>query len=532
MATPTADPGLHRKLVWLNVFRLATVTVLLGGTAVMSWQLRRQHGDVGVLAPLYLVVIGTYALTIAFALALRRRVAMGLVAYGQIAVDVAIAAVVGSMTGGADSVFLFMFSLAVVNGAILLYRRGALIACLLAIAGYLAMVQGADAPAPRALTIFVHCTAFVLTGVLASYLAEQLRTTGERLEAITGLHESIVQSMTSGLATLDPAGRVTFLNPTGEAMAGLTLAEIRGRPAATVFPAFRAATGRGEVEHVNGAGPRMLRGYSSVPLAGPRGAPLGTAIIFQDLTRLRAMEEAVARSERLADLGMVAAGLAHELRNPLAAISGSVELLRAQAAPDGEDHRLMDIVLKEAARLDRLVTEFLHFARPPPVVREPVDLAALLAETLDVFAHDPSAAGIAVARDLRAAAVSADPAQLRQVAWNLLLNAAQALRERGEGGHIRVTSRTLSDDSAAFAVEDDGPGIPPADLERIFLPFHTSKARGSGLGLANVHRVVDAHGGRITVESTPGSGARFTVWLPAAAEQVATPAPQGVAHAS
>jgi two-component system sensor histidine kinase PilS (NtrC family) len=520
MASATSDPGLHRKLVWLNVFRLATVTVLLGGTAVMSWQLRRVNGDAAALRPLYQVVIGTYALTIAFALALRRRVAMAAVAYGQIAVDVAIAAVVGSLTGGADSVFLFMFSLAVVNGAILLYRRGALIAGALAIAGYLIMVQRTEVPAPHAQTLFAHCAAFVLTGVLASYLAEQLRTTGERLETITGLHASIVRSMTSGLATLDTAGRVTFLNATGEAMAGLSLSAIRGRLAAEVFPAFRAATGRGEVEHVNAAGARMLLGYSSFPLSGPRGA-LGTAIIFQDLTRLRAMEEAVARSERLADLGMVAAGLAHELRNPLAAISGSVELLRAQAVPDAEDHRLMDIVVKETARLDRLVTEFLHFARPPPVVREPVDLAVVLAETLDVFANDPCATGLEIARELRPAPVSADPAQLRQVAWNLLLNAAQALRERG-AGRIRVSSRTLPSGGADFAVEDDGPGIAPADLERIFLPFHTSKARGSGLGLANVHRVVDSHGGRISVESTPARGARFTVWLPPADERLAS----------
>jgi two-component system sensor histidine kinase PilS (NtrC family) len=511
MAVAAPDPGLHRKLVWLNLFRVVTVTVLLGGTAAVSWQTRGEAEQA--LAPLYAVIIATYAFSIGFAVALRRRAALVSVAYGQIALDVVIASSIVSVTGGAESVFLFMFSLVVVNGAILLYRSGAVAASALAIAGYLATVWLiGPGPTPGATTLFAHAAAFVLTAVLASYLAEQLRTTGERLAAITGLHESIVRSMTSGLATLDPEERVTFLNPAGEAMAGLALADVRGRRACEVFPAFEPGQGRGEVAHVNARGEQMLLGYSSFPLVGRGDRPLGTAIIFQDLTRLRAMEEAVQRSERLADLGSVAAGLAHELRNPLASISGSVELLCAQAAPDAEDRRLRDIVLSETTRLDRLVTEFLHFARPPPLVREVTDLASVLDETLQVFAHDPAAAGLSLERVLRPTLADCDPHQIRQVAWNLLLNAAQAHHGR-TGGRILVSCATLSDGAVTFTVEDDGPGISPAELERIFLPFHTTKERGSGLGLATVHRIVDAHGGQVTVEAALGEGARFTVRL-------------------
>jgi len=263
----------------------------------------------------------------------------------------------------------------------------------------------------------------------------------------------------------------------------------------------------------------MLLGYSSFPLFGQRGRPLGTAVIFQDLTRLRAMEETLARSARLADLGGVAAGLAHELRNPLASISGCVELLRAQVAPDGEGRRLMDIVLRETARLDRLVAEFLQFSRPAPLKREPVDLATLLSETLDAFAHDPVAEGLHLVRELRPAPAECDAYQVRQVAWNLLLNAAQALKERGQG-RIVVRAGTAPHGLVTFSVEDDGPGIGAAELERIFLPFFTTKERGSGLGLANVHRIVDAHGGRIIVDSAPGQGASFRVFLPARREGV------------
>jgi len=517
MASRAADPGLYRKLVWLNLFRVVTVTVLLGGTVVVSWQAR--GGPDVALSELYLVIIATYLITIAFSVALRQRARIEAVAYGQIVLDVAIAAAVTRLTNGVESVFVFLFSLAVVNGAILLYRRGAIIATVLAVLGYLVGAWTSHGPPLRAPTVFIHSSAFILTAILASYLAEQLRTTGESLADITGLHESVVNSMTSGLATLDAEGRVTYLNPAGEMMAGVHLGRIRGRPAAEVFPAFRADTGRGEIEHRGAKGDRMLLGYSSFPLFGQRGRPLGTAVIFQDLTRLRAMEETLARSARLADLGGVAAGLAHELRNPLASISGCVELLRAQVAPDGEGRRLMDIVLRETARLDRLVAEFLQFSRPAPLKREPVDLATLLSETLDAFAHDPVAEGLHLVRELRPAPAECDAYQVRQVAWNLLLNAAQALKERGQG-RIVVRAGTAPHGLVTFSVEDDGPGIGAAELERIFLPFFTTKERGSGLGLANVHRIVDAHGGRIIVDSAPGQGASFRVFLPARREGV------------
>jgi two-component system sensor histidine kinase PilS (NtrC family) len=515
MVQRTVDPGLYKKLVWLNLFRVVTVTVLLGGTVVVSWQ--SPIGPEGPLSKLYLVVIATYLFTIVFSVALRLKLWLTVVAYGQIILDVGIAAVVARLTSGIESVFLFMFSLAVVNGAILLYRRGAVFAAALAVTAYLATVGTAPGPPVRGVTLFAHSAAFVLTAVLASYLADQLRTTGESLATITGLYQSIIQSMTSGLATLDPTGQITYLNPAGELMAGLSLARIRSRPAAEVFPVFRAATGRGEVEYKNPAGRRMLLGYSSFPLVGPRNRPLGTAVIFQDLTHLRAMEEAMARSERLADLGGVAAGLAHELRNPLASISGCVERLRKQAAPGEEGGRLMEIVLRETARLDRLVSDFLQFSRPAPLRREPVDLAVLLGETLDVFAHDPAASGLELVRELAPAEAECDAYRLRQVAWNLLLNAAQALQGRG-GGRIVVRAGKAPGGFATFSVEDDGPGIEPGDLERVFLPFYTTKERGSGLGLANVHRVIDAHGGRITVDSSPGKGSCFRIWLPGRGE--------------
>lgn len=513
-----ADPELHRKLVWLTFFRLVTITVLLGGTAAMSWgpDHALEHG----LSPLYVLVIVTYVASIGFALALRTQRAPRVVAYAQVALDVALAAAVVALTGGRESIFVFLFSVAIVNGSILLFRRGAVVSAALAVGVYLPLAIATAPPQAGIVTPFVHVTAFLVTAALASYLSEQLRSAGERLAAsesdlaaLSALHASIVQSMGSGLVTMGPTGAVTFLNKAGEQMTGLMLAQVRGRDAAQWFSAFQSST-RGEADLVNVRGTRLRLGYSTFPLADARGNALGTAVIFQDLTSLRAMEEAVARSERLADLGRIAAGLAHELRNPLASMMGSVELLRSGKDFEEEDRRLLGIVLREAGRLEKLVTEFLAFARPAPLRTVPTDLAPLAGETLDVFGHDPAGGALTIERSLAPAPADVDPDRLRQVLWNLLVNARQAIDAAGRAsGRIAVaTGRAPA--GPWLSVEDDGVGIDPADRQRIFVPFYSTREQGTGLGLATIHRVVEAHGGSIEVESEPGRGARFTVRLP------------------
>jgi two-component system sensor histidine kinase PilS (NtrC family) len=511
---------LHRKLVWLTLFRLVTVTVLLGGTAVVSWQLGVQASDA--LAPLYRIVAATYGASLLFSVLLRGQLFLRAVAVAQIALDVATAVAAVAVTGLSESVFIFMFLLAIVNGAILLHRAGAVAAVALALVGYLGVVAWLH-PNPSALraTLFAHGAAFVATGLLAGWLAEQLRLTGERLAesegdlaAVTALHEAIVQSVTSGLLTLDPGRRITFLNRAGEQITGYALGRIVGDPAERWFPAF-AGEGRHEAEMVTAAGESRLLGYTAFDLRGRTGRAPGTAVIFQDLTELRAMEEAVQRSKRLADLGTLAAGLAHEVRNPLAAISGCVELLRGVQGLPAQDQRVLEIVLRETGRLDGLLTRFLEFTRPPRPQRVPTDLAALLGETLDVFAGDPVAAGLQVDRALSTARVACDPDQVRQVAWNLLANAAQAIQESGGRGRIRVSCELTADGGGSVMVEDDGPGIAPGELTRIFTPFFSTKPKGTGLGLAVVQRIVDGHGGSVSVASKPGQGARFTVRLPA-----------------
>jgi two-component system sensor histidine kinase PilS (NtrC family) len=523
---------LHRRLIWLTLFRLVLVTVLLGGAAVVGWQ--QADAEQRTTAPLYQVLLATYAGSLGVAVLLRqaRRLAYGAVAH--VLFDVALAAGLVALTGRSESVFLFMFLLAIVNGAILLGWRGSALALALSLLAYAGtLVAGGHLARVPGTTLWAHAAAFVATAALAGWLAEQLRQTGDRLAArevdladVTALHGAIVQSLSSGLLTVDPRGRITFLNRAGELITGLSADQVAGRPAGATLAGFAEAVRRGETEWVNARGDRLMLGFSRFPLRGQGGRDMGSAVIFQDLTALHAMEERVRRSERLADLGRVAAGLAHELRNPLASMAGSVELLSASEGLRSEDQRLMAIVLKEAGRLEQLVARFLDYSRPVPPRLVPHDLSQVVTEVAAVFAGDPGAARVRVEPALEPVTVPCDPDQLRQVLWNLLVNAAQAVQAGGAGGTIRLRCAPDGERGALVAVEDDGPGIAPADQARLFTPFFTTKAGGTGLGLATVHRIVEAHGGTVEVAAVQPHGARFTVHLPGAAPAPAPPPPR------
>jgi two-component system sensor histidine kinase PilS (NtrC family) len=517
LAIPGEDP-LGRKLVWTTLFRLGVVTVLLGVTGFQHWASGSEDPAIAP-RPLYAVIAGTYLASLAYAFVLRARKGLRQLAFMQVAFDVALAAAVVSFTGRSDSPFIFLFSLATVTGSILLYRRGAIAATILALGAYVPVMLWPGAPAVAPVMLFVQGSAFAITAALSAYLAEQLRRTGEQLaarevdlEAITALHEAIVQSVSSGILTISAEGRITFMNPAAQQITGLQLAQVRGRTAARWFSDFQPSESRGETQYVNARGERLTMGYTIFPLV--RGEDeIGTAVIFQDLTELRAMEENVQRSTRLAALGRVAAGLAHELRNPLASMTGSIELLRGTLSLDAENARLMDIVLREAERLNDLVSRFLEYSRPSPPRREQVDLARVVEETLQVFAHDPVAARMQIERSLAPATAWCDPDQIRQVLWNLLVNAAQAA---GGAVRLQIFCGPEAGGRARLEVVDDGPGIAEADLTQIFVPFFTTKEGGTGLGLAIVQRIVDAHGGTVKVHSVVGRGTTFIVSLPGA----------------
>ena len=544
--------ALYRRLVWLTAFRLLTVTALLAATVVLSFR----AGDplTGPVAGLlYGLIAAMYALSLGYIVTLRRRSKLGALALGQIAGDVLTATFLVYLTGGPDSLFTILYPLAIVNAAVVLHRRGAVMSAIASALLFSAVSAGLwtgflppaatylaaeTMTGPRfALDLIANGSAFVLTAALASYLADQLRAAGERVtEAEAGfaqlsaLHEAIVRSVPSGILTTDARGRVTFMNPAAEKLAGLALADVRGRELETSLPALAAALASrlaaGEEHGEASLRPGAPVAFTVSPLSGaPAGSPapetspttsggrMGGAqiITLEDLTTIRRMEDAVRRAEGLAAAGKLAAGLAHEIRNPLASMCGSVELLRGTFPVQNENSRLLDIVLREGERLNALVTDFLAFARPSPPALSEVELGEVVGETLKVFANDPQAARVSISSSISGGLiVRGDAAQIRQALWNLLANSAQA---QPDGGAVTVTV-AAEQPYAVVHVTDQGPGIDAADLSRIFEPFFTTKEKGTGLGLATVHRIVDGLGGRVDVVSEPGRGARFSLRLP------------------
>jgi two-component system sensor histidine kinase PilS (NtrC family) len=529
----TKTPALFRKLLWLTGLRLLVGTALLTATAVLSFGSGAETLPGRAEGLLYAIIASIYLGSLISVAFLRSGRFLSRVALGQIVGDVIAASGLVYLTGGAESIFTVLYPLAIVNAAIGLGRRGALAGavlsafafCLLAlgmeyglIAPPLAFLERAALPAPRLmLTLAANLSAFLLTAMLSAHLAAALqgarKELAQRVTQLAGLealHESIVESVASGILTTDARGRITYLNRAASHLTDLQLEDVRGEPLEHLLPLLAQSQRHGEAVF----GLRVV-GFSIADLTMAEG---GQVIVLQDLTDLRRMEEEVRRADRLAALGKLSAGLAHEIRNPLASMCGGVALLSKSPGLGEKERRLLQIVFREGERLETLVNEFLAFARPAEPRMQTIDLGELLEETLSVFRLDAKAAALSVALDspLPPLGVRADAGQLRQVLWNLLSNAAEAA---GAGGTVRARLR-YAEAMAVLEVEDSGPGIPQPDLQRIFDPFFTTKESGTGLGLAIVHRIVEAHGGQLSVSSEPGK-TRFSIALPAQASRTA-----------
>ena len=447
-----------------------------------------------------------------------------------------------TLTGGTESLFLFTFSLTVLAASILLYRRGAMYVSAVA-TGLVVLIVTREAmgwwlpsgPAEgeRLRSVFLsgmtNVTAVFLVALLAGYLSEQLRAAGQRLrfasadiEALRALNEHIITSIQSGLLSYTLDYHIIFINPAAARMTGLAGERVLYHDVSDLFPSLRERDHehperlrRWEEEYVRPDGLRRVLGFSLSPLLDAGGLHQGWILIFQDLTPIRQMEQKIKRSEQLAAIGKMAAGIAHEIRNPLASMSGSIQMMSQTGSLDPVSEKLMGIVLRETDRLNALVTDFLQFARPQPPQLEQIQLRAMLAEMVEVFAYlryqEDVAAPTSVILDMdEEVELEADPRQLKQVLWNLLNNAAEAA-----SGEVIIRVRA---DRAAKTVQvrviDDGCGIPAEVQGRIYDPFFTTKDSGSGLGLAQVLRIVEDHGGSLHAESEPGVGSTFTVTLP------------------
>jgi two-component system sensor histidine kinase PilS (NtrC family) len=472
-------------------------------------------------------------------------------AAAQLAADLAVVTSILFFTDGARSLFSFLYLPLTVYAAMLFERRGAYsiaLAASLCLAGLLVVERAGvfgEGLAAAAWEVHfgvwgAHTAALLLVAMLASTLARETRaaevrlaTSAHDLRELHSLHERTVASLTSGLVTLDRRGVITSCNPEGARILERAPATIVGARLECLVPGVTAlieqaspAARRARIELSLPGGEQRHLGVAASVLNDSAGNSAGHVVIFQDVTEVVGLERALVQRERLAAVGELAAGVAHEVRNPLGAISGCVEMLRAQnreRSGDLEQERLMATVLREIERLDALISDFLLFARPGPPKLERVALAALLGEIAEM-SRTVSAAGVVVRVAAPASLeIDADAKQLRQVLWNLVRNALEAVGERGvielsaapqASAAPHRSEHASGRGGVEIVVADDGPGIEAAAIERIFDPFFTTKPAGTGLGLAMVHRIVTAHGGSVQVESERGAGTRFHVLLP------------------
>jgi two-component system sensor histidine kinase PilS (NtrC family) len=528
---------LERQLTILMAARLALAIASLG----IALALEAAGGNITITEwhGFYGAVVVAFVATLVYRPFLGRIRRPRVFAAVNIATDIGIVSTLVLFSGGKDSVFVFLY-MAVAIYAAMFFRRGAAIgwgaAAGLAYGAVLVAGQRelqVASPAPVLFTVWaVHSGALVLVAALTSFLARELERAGRALDERTSdlvrlltLHQRTVESLRSGLLTTDERGRVTSFNPEAERITGEMLPRALRRDVEEILPGVRdvihevgglGPRGRARMPYKNLRGEELFLGVGTYILRDSAGAPAGHVVIFQDVSDVVEMERELSRSERLAAVGELSASIAHEIRNPLAAISGSIEVMRAkQEGRTAESARLMDIVVREVDRLNQLIGDFLHFARPGPLAIGPVRLGEIVEEVIEMFeAARPAEVDVAYAVD-DDLAVSADASALRQVLWNLVLNASQAMPD---GGMLCVDAHPVQDDPSQdanhggrreaeekamwveVAVMDQGVGISAEAAERVFDPFYTTRPGGTGLGLATVHRIVDDHGGLVRLE--------------------------------
>jgi two-component system sensor histidine kinase PilS (NtrC family) len=470
----------------------------------------------------------------------------------QVLADLAMVTLVVHLTGGIDSSLNFLYPLVIVVASMLLPRAWGYLSAALAFIlfgtvlelGYYGVIPSYVTSHPKLkalqVVIFVNLFAYFAIAYLAGLLMTKLRQVDVQLKSASGalenlqaLHENIVQSMSGGVITTGPEGRITLVNRAAQQLLEISEAELRGRSVRDLFqdplPQVGAARRDAEVRYTaaNGFRKTFRVMVSALSVSARDDFGFGFVYTFDDLTEIRRLEREVRMQDRLAAVGRLAAAIAHEIRNPLTSIAGSVSMLSDAPALNPEERHLLGIVIRESDRLNTIITDFLAYSRGKQYRFEAVNLIPLLEDTLTLIEHRLAAedANIRIERAFRKpeAWVLADGDKLKQVFWNFCENAVRAMKKTG--GKLTVSlSERGSDWEMNFT--DTGPGIQPQQTEKIFEPFQSSFEGGTGLGLAIVYQVVQAHEGKVWARSEVGKGTSFVLRLrrleqPAAASPTA-----------
>ena len=547
------ENGLRRKVAWLILIRAIISVILLGSATFMQVT---APGSFAV-DPFFFLIGLIFALTFVYALGLRYVERHRWIVDVQLAGDALVVSSFIYFTGGITSYFTSLYVLPIIAASTIQFRRGGLLVATLStvlygglvVAQYLAAsglrpdpwlmayVQTLPAGSVARYTVSINVLGFFAVALLSGSLANSLRSAGARLrEASTeiadlqALNQHVIDSLPSGLATTDQAHRILTFNRGAEAITGVTCHAAVGRgidevlqlPTQVMESIQSDLRSKGARRHefryraLNDRTEKEI-GLTATHLETP-GGRVGLLFTFQDVTAIKKLERDAAIQQRLAAVGEMAAGIAHEIRNPLASMSGSIQILRQELPLSSEQEQLMDIVLRESERLNTTIRSFLAYARPQrfqiarfDVRRALNDTALLLRNSAEVLE------GHEIVVDVPATELwyEADEGQIKQIVWNLATN---GLRAMPKGGRLHLIGAVEpSSDGVVLTVQDEGIGIPPGELDALFQPFHGTFAKGSGLGLAIVHRIVSDYNGEIQVSSQPNAGTTVSVRLPARA---------------
>ena len=557
----------HQKLLknikGLMLGRIIILTLLL--TITFLFQISEKKFFFVPLTNNFYYFIGFfYLVTIVYAILLKKVRDLNRYAFFQITIDHLFIAALIYFTGGKESFFPVTYVFSIIGSSMIFYKRGALFSASFSslLYGLLLLLQlhhwinpfgqpSSYDPSQIFYSLIIYMATFYIVAFLSSIVSEELKKKKKELiqkqvdyNQLETFNRNIIQSLDSGLLTIDLSGKINFLNRTAEKILNQNGGELENTSIFDLFPKINDVLEqvkkkiskpssdyqRYETLLTNPHGKKIYLGFSISPLTNPEGSLIGHTLIFQDITKFKEMEEQVKRVDKMAAVGVLAAGMAHEIRNPLASLSGSIQMLKSELSLDHHQQHLMEISLRESERLNALITDFLLFAQPPHTQKIFYPIEKIIDETIELFFHSPSFHnGIRILRldsngEIR---TSIDPDQMRQVFWNLFNNAAQAMSNGGEiqvqlrKGNVGESSSFLLSSSlkgkewAKISITDSGNGITPEEKEKIFEPFFTTKENGTGLGLSIVHKIIENHNGLIKVESELGRGSTFTIFLPA-----------------
>lgn len=528
----------QRTLVgWLFVFRVVLATLLLVRAAYIWPQI---GGDSLFIS---IVILLALAATAYGVLLLQNPTARpGPVSFlTQALADLAVVTALVRVGGEASTVLAALYVLVIATYALLLPAWASVLVAAAAGASYLGaqlLIGREELPAGLWGQLVVFGFVFVLVALLAERLQRQVTAQQQMASELSRVRfeaGEILRSIKTGVITVDGTGTLAFANPAAERLLGLSMQADAGQPilerlqrlspelhdavVAGIRHSERVARGEGTVTRLDGR--RFPIGLSTTTFEQAGGSLPAVTALFTDLSELKQLQELNLRAERLEAVAALSASLAHEIRNPLASIRSSVEQLAASATADEDERTLGRLILRESDRLSRLLGEFLDFSRVRASNFSAVDLHEVALETARLVRGHPDCGGTVLDVQGNPTAIEADEDLVHRIVSNLLLNAVQACQGAGRVEVLvkraapgAIPRGTTIDNPVALVVQDDGPGIDPEIRDRLFQPFVSRRPGGSGLGLAIVQRAVEAHRGLVLVESTPGQGARFTVYLP------------------